>query len=65
MVDSQQVSRPGNEQILLVEADDGAEYEAEMETIVERVDGEEVRTDQYYVDEDVPTGAVDGGDLER
>lgn len=55
MVDSEKVSRPGNEQYLVVEDDDGTEHEAEMRTVVREENGEQVERDEYaVVDEDVP-----------
>jgi len=60
MTQSQEVSRPGGAQYLVVEHD-GAEYEAKKERFQERVDGELVEREEYVLEddaEDVPDAVV-------
>jgi hypothetical protein len=51
MAHSQEVSRPGGEQYLVVEHD-GAQYEAKKEPFQERVDGELVEREEYVLEHD-------------
>lgn len=57
MAHSQEVSRPGNVQVLYVEHE-GEEYEAEKKRYQTEVDGEIVEVEEYrldeYDDEEIP-----------